>query len=188
MALRLLGNLLFRYRVDKIHQKGNDVNTTQERIKQLFYIQEDGTFRRKINVRGALAGDFAGCYRPDGYYVVRVDGRLYRGHHLVWLWYYGVLPEDEIDHIDGDPRNNRISNLRECNRSENICNTKHRKNNTSGYKGVTWSKAANKWIAQIWKNSKRHHLGCFEDPEKAFEAYCKAADEMHKEFQKPTSL
>lgn len=161
--------------------------TTRARLFELFSLNSDGRFVRLKSVRGAAAGDVAGCYRPDGYHVTRVDGILYRTHHLVWLWHTGSLPSGELDHIDGNPRNNTFDNLRDCNRSQNIANTKHRRNNTSGYKGVTWSNAANKWIAQIWKNNRRFHLGCFSKASEAFAAYCRASVELHGEFGKATS-
>lgn len=157
---------------------------TQARLKELFELTDDSKFKRIKQVINGKLGAICGCARPDGYIVFRIDGRLYREHHLVWLWHRGVHPKGELDHIDHDTTNNRIENLREVTRSENMRNSGRRVNNTSGYKGVTWNTCVNKWVAQIWLNNKRMHLGCFVDPKDAYEAYCKKAIELHGEFVK----
>lgn len=87
-----------------------------------------------------------------------------------------------VDHIDGNSLNNTRSNLRICTRAQNCLNSKRPKHNTSGYKGVAWSKKNNKWQATIKFNGKLHWLGLFDTPEEAHKAYCKAATELHGEF------
>jgi len=92
-------------------------------------------------------------------------------------------PEDKVvDHIDGNPLNNRRSNLRICTHQENIMNQKKHKRNTSGYKGVSFVKSRNKFQAKIMSNGKRIHLGLFDDPQKAYEKYCSEARKLHGEF------
>lgn len=91
-------------------------------------------------------------------------------------------PSLEVDHIDGDGLNNRRKNLREATSSQNKHNTGLRKNNSSGYKGVTWDKKNSKWQAQITLCRKVKKLGRFATPEEAYEAYCKASAELHGEF------
>ena len=86
------------------------------------------------------------------------------------------------DHINGDKLDNRRENLRICSNSENIQNQKIRKNNTSGYKGVTWDKQHQKWCAQIKINYKHYHLGLFENPVDAAKAHDKAARKYCGEF------
>ena len=76
-------------------------------------------------------GKIAGCKNPNNGYVkigFFRKKRIYL-HHLVWFYENGEFPEEGyvIDHIDGDDGNNRISNLRLCYQSENICNSKLRK-------------------------------------------------------------
>jgi hypothetical protein len=88
----------------------------------------------------------------------------------------------EGDHRDQDTLNNTDDNLRIANRGEQQRNQKARKNNKSGYKGVHFNKRTGKWIAQIRINWKRIHLGSFDTPELAYDAYCKAAMELHGEF------
>jgi hypothetical protein len=89
-----------------------------------------------------------------------------------------------VDHKDGNTLNNQKINLRICTRSQNGANRKIQKNNTSGYPGV--SKSRNKWQANIMVNKKSKHLGVFETPEMAYNAYkleCKKAfGEFFKEL------
>lgn len=88
----------------------------------------------------------------------------------------------EVDHINHDKLDNRRSNLRLCNRMENGRNRRKGKNNTSGYKGVTWDKERGKWKASIESMNKVKHLGRFDNPEEAALAYDKAAIMMYGDF------
>ena len=87
-----------------------------------------------------------------------------------------------VDHIDGDKENNTRENLRICKQAENCANSKISKNNTSGFKGVSWNKALKKWHAYIMLNRKRIHLGYFKDKLEAAKAYNKAALKYFGEF------
>lgn len=90
-----------------------------------------------------------------------------------------------VDHINGDPLDNRRSNLRLATASQNLHNIGRSSANTSGYKGVSWDRRRKKWRARIKKDGKEKHLGLFDTPEEAFEAYCKAGPEYHGEFFNP---
>lgn len=103
-------------------------------------------------------------------------------HRVAWAIYYGELPCTHIDHIDGDKKNNKIENLRICTHNQNQHNQGIRSNNTSGYKGVSFSKHLMKWQAQICCNKKVTSLGFFNLKEDAAHAYDKAAIEAHGEF------
>ena len=87
-----------------------------------------------------------------------------------------------VDHKDGNGLNNRRSNLRIATVAENNRNSKFRKNNTSGYKGVSFHKSSGKWHAVIWVDSKPIFLGAYNSPELAHIAYVKASYEIHGEF------
>lgn len=92
-------------------------------------------------------------------------------------------PDDmEVDHINGDTLDNRRCNLRLATRAENSCNRRISRNNTSGYKGVSFDKKRGVWVAYITVARRRRHLGSFPAAELAHEAYCKAALELHGEF------
>jgi hypothetical protein len=94
-------------------------------------------------------------------------------------------PENlEIDHIDGDGLNNQKKNLRICTQSQNFANRNKLRNNTSGYKGVSWYKPGKKWRTQIKVNCHVKHLGYFSTPEDAAQAYNIAAERYHGEFAK----
>ena len=86
------------------------------------------------------------------------------------------------DHKDTDRRNNRRGNLRICTVAQNVRNSGLRRDNTSGLKGVSWVNKYQKWIARIANQGQKIHLGYFDDPDKAYAAYCKAALELHGEF------
>lgn len=93
-----------------------------------------------------------------------------------------LLTSEQVDHINGDPLDNRRSNLRLATHAENQRNKGRYSNNTSGYKGVSWAKKENKWQAQISFNGKVKYLGYFATAEDAYESYCKAAKELHGEY------
>lgn len=93
-----------------------------------------------------------------------------------------------VDHINGNPLDNRKHNLRICTQAENRRNSKIRKDNTSGYKGVVWSKWAKKWMCRININKKSIHLGYFMNPRDAAFFYNIHAIKYHGEFAQLNKL
>ena len=128
-----------------------------------------------------MVGSVAGHQTDKRYWVISVDKVIYRAHRLIFLFHHGYLPEF-LDHIDGNKINNRVENLRPATKSQNMSNRGKQANNTSGFKGVSFIKADNKYEAWIQVNGKKKHLGRFVDPAIAHEAYKKAALIHHKEF------
>ena len=116
-----------------------------ERVRELFdYNPESGEVVRKCDVfsprngnKVASKGDTPGYMSNQGYYNIKVDGRCYRLHRIIWLWYYKVYPENDIDHINRDRADNRIDNLREVSRPCNVHNGKVRNDSTTGITGVS---------------------------------------------------
>lgn len=102
-------------------------------------------------------------------------------HRIGWYLHYGTWPCQHIDHINGDPTDNRIANLRYCTTSQNQGNAKTRTDNTSGYKGVSQTKTGH-FSARIKVGPKRHHLGTFMTAIEAHEAYAAAAKSMRGDF------
>lgn len=101
---------------------------------------------------------------------VRIYGKVYKSHRIAWLLFYGCWPKNEIDHIDGNGLNNRITNLRDVNRHENMRNTRKTKRSVSGVCGVTFSKQRNKWRARISIDNKEVNLGEYRDKLDAIKA------------------
>lgn len=89
----------------------------------------------------------------------------------------------EVDHKDGNKLNNTRANLRLASRTENQCNVRKRKTETTSlYKGVWWHAQKGKWVATIWKDKRHHHLGLYEDEKCAAVRYDAAALELHGDF------
>lgn len=127
------------------------------------------------------SGKVTGWKCGAGYMTVNMKGSPLGVHRVAWSIYYGNSPET-IDHINLDPSDNRITNLRECTKSENQHNRNKNKNNTSGFKNVCWHKQRRKWRAYIVKDWKQKSLGLFDSPELAYAAYCAAAPGFHNGF------
>ena len=121
-------------------------------------------------------------HSKEGYIRVKLDGKLYKAHIIIWAMQTGKWPEKHIDHWDRNESNNKWDNLREATVAQNGANRGKQKNNTSGYKGVSYMKDRDKWNAQISVNNKKISLGRFETKEEAYESYCKAALKYHGEF------
>jgi hypothetical protein len=135
---------------------------TQDYLNQLFEYR-DGVLYWKVNHSGKiLIGKKAGSLNSHGYFYTQITGKRYQNHRLIFLMHSGYLPK-YLDHIDNNPLNNKIENLREATISQNQCNRKLDKTNTSGVKSVNWHKQANKWQVRIRINGKRKSFGLFED-------------------------
>jgi hypothetical protein len=158
----------------------------EEVDKCLAYDPDTGIFRWKITLGSrARQGDLTGCVtRPHGYVVIRISGINYGAARLAWLLMTGVHPDYEIDHIDGNPTNNRFENLREATRLQNAQNVKMTTRNTSGIRGVHWRADCEKWRALIFVNGKQIHLGYFNAARDAQDAYVKAAKHHFGKFMR----
>jgi len=112
-------------------------------------------------------GKTAGTIESNGYARIKLNNIKFFSHVLIWKFHHGVNPKYQIDHIDRCPSNSRIENLRDVTRSDNINNTKVRSDNTSGVKGVNYSKNHNKWTARLNIRGNSIHLGLFTTKEDA---------------------
>lgn len=158
---------------------------TAEQLGQLLtYDPIAGTFTWKVDRNQlAKAGMAAGYTRRDGYLVINVSGRGQLGHRLAWLLMTGHWPEKMVDHINGDPSDNRWSNLREATRSQNMMNmVAVPPRNTSGVKGVSFSKRFGVFEAYITVDGHRVKLGMHRTLEAAAAARRAAEKQLFGEF------
>jgi len=151
---------------------------TQEFLKEIF-TYKDGCFYWKVVLsRHGKIGKLVGCDNGKGYLKVGINKKYYAIHRLMFLYHYGYLPK-LVDHKDRNPLNNHPKNLREATDQQNALNRGVRSNNKSQYKGVSFHKQTNKWHARITIYGMRTHLGYFETPELASEAYKQAQEKYH---------
>ncbi len=138
-------------------------------------------FWRISNSHRALAGAEVTSINGKGYLCVGFNGRDYKVHRIVWDMHNPLdklMPGDEVDHIDHDKLNNRLSNQRKVSRKVNSHNQRKRATNTSGVNGVYFDKRRQKWIAQITTDGWKRSLGSFSSIEEAAAAR-KAEDIKH---------
>lgn len=144
-------------------EKKSKKNITLDRLLSVIsYDKLTGkfTWKKQVGVRG-VAGSSAGSVDAHGYLVIMIDGISDKAHRLAWLYEFGYLPENDIDHINMVRNDNRICNLREVSRSCNVRNTKNRSTNKTGIKGVCVRKGTGKFHAQIRIKEKNIHLGYY---------------------------
>jgi len=142
----------------------------------------DVTWKKRVSKYSRVKiGAIAGSIGTKGYRRITFASGEESVHRIAFLMYHGYLPEF-IDHIDRDPMNNRINNLRACTATENKRNVGPQKRNTSGYKGVSWNKRDSVWQAGIRINGRSKNIGTFKCKHEAARAYNKAAGIHHKEF------
>jgi hypothetical protein len=142
---------------------------------------KDGLLYNKITrnsraLKGNLAGRVSGFYR-----YISVNSQQYLLHRIAYYMVHGTCPEI-IDHINNDKFDNRVENLRPATTSQNACNRKLSKLNTSGVKGLSWAKTQNKWFACIKINNKNKNLGYFETKELGAEFLHLAREMLHGSY------
>lgn len=153
---------------------------TSERLRELVnYDESTGVFTRRIVFgKTGKIGDVIGHTRPDGRIEVSIEGSVHLAHRVAWLYMTGEWPNEEIDHMDGNPSNNRFQNLRDISKVGNSQNQrKARGNSISGILGV--HKRFNRWRAVIVVDGKSIFIGSFHTKEIAQQAYIDAKRRLH---------
>lgn len=152
----------------------------QEKLREMMdYDSDTGVLRWRMN-RGsrAKAGQEAGWAAHSGYRQIRISGKTYYAHRLAWLWVHGESPL-LIDHIDRNPSNNRLSNLRSADWNVNAQNMLASKRSKSGIRGVFWNKQFGKWKTVLFAGGRNRMVKHFDTQEEAAAAYAEAAAIFH---------
>jgi len=140
----------------------------------LHYDPKTGQFIWRVKTcRKVVPGAIAGYTKPEGYTIIRIDKRRYYVNRLAWFYVTGGWPTGDVDHIDGNPRNNAFNNLRDVSTAGNIQNQKraHTRNKTGGFLGVSKLKSSKRWRARICTNGVNTLIGWFDTPEEAHQRY-----------------
>lgn len=117
--------------------------------------------------------------------MVNIRSKMLLAHNIIWGMIHGCVPDGMvIDHINGDPWDNRLLNLRPATNSQNGANARLSTRNKTGFKGVYLDRARNLFVAAIRTKGKTTYLGSFHTPQEAHERYCKAATERFGEYAK----
>lgn len=153
-----------------------------ESLRQLLrYDSETGKLYWLVNRgRNARTGSEAGTVLKRGVVSIRINGKFYLAHQLAWVFIHGQWAESELDHRDGDPRNNRPENLRKVDRNGNLQNYRRAtaRNKNSGLLGA-YRGCRGRWFSSIHTNGKTTYLGSFDTKEEAHAAYVTAKRRLH---------
>jgi hypothetical protein len=147
---------------------------TREMLHELLHYNPDtGVFVWRVRPKSTRinVGDEAGGISNDGYLRIRINGFRHLAHRLAWLYVHGEFPPNFVDHINGSRQDNRLVNLREATRTENARNRARRRDNSSGFTGVSFDNKSKKWRAQCSLNGRRTRICGFSTPQEASEAY-----------------
>lgn len=153
---------------------------TQELVHSMFDYK-DGELFRKTAPRGFKIGQKAGTVTGGGYVSIRINGKKYMAHRIVYLMQHGYMPEF-IDHINNDRADNRIENLRPITKQQNAQNAKLRQNSSSGYKNVRWHKTWNSWQVAMRIDGKETNFGYYKDIELADLVATEARDKHYGKY------
>jgi hypothetical protein len=152
------------------------------KLNKLFTYSEGKLLANQPNLRSKLRpGDRVGGVSSGGYRTVRIHGKVYLEHRIIYTMIHGDCPK-YLDHVNGDRGDNRIENLRPCNLVENQRNKKLSKANKSGYKNVCWRESVKKWRVHIRISGKRLEVGQFKDLELAALVAEMAREKYHGTF------
>ncbi len=155
---------------------------TAERLREiLLYNPETGEWRWLVGCKRVKAGDLAG-WTDGGYTRIAIDGSTYRSSRLAWLYMTGEWPPAQVDHENTVKSDDRWINLRLATQSSNQANRNVFRNNLLGVKGVKRIRGTSRFQARIYVDGKSRHLGCFDTPQAAGEAYRVAAEQAHGPF------
>lgn len=156
---------------------------TQTELKELLHYDQDTGIFTWLKSKGNIKANILAGYKDNKKYIhIKVNNKTYLAHRLAWLYMYGEIPNTYIDHIDGNPENNKISNLRLASKNENQWNRKVNKNSTSKVKNIWFDKKRNKFAVVIQANNKQKMIGRFNTLEEAIIASNEARLKYHGDY------
>lgn len=154
---------------------------TQDRLKELLnYDPETGVFVWRRT--GKAAGTVTEQRGATSYLRINIGGCIHYGHRLAWLYVYGIHPVGVIDHANRNGLDNSIRNLRLTSQVMNAGNAKIRRDNRSGFRGVSFCKQTQKWRAQLRFGKCSVNIGRFATKDEARAAYEQAAGDRFGDF------
>lgn len=153
----------------------------------LHYCPASGVFTYKVKRGKSMPGERAGYDHVSGYRHVGFCGKSFKEHRLAWFYVHGRWPDGDLDHINGKPGDNRISNLRVVNDSLNCLNKKwDATKNKAGFRGVSRHKSERgkpKWRVRVTDSGgRRVSIGNFDSLEDAIKARIKAEDRYYSQY------
>ena len=152
------------------------VKITPELIREYFKYEDGHLIRIKPTAYCTKVGNIAGNIGGHGRLQVQFFNSSHLVHRLIWIMHNGHIPVGmEIDHIDQNPLNNKIQNLRLASKRENLMNNRRTK---SGFPGVYYVGGKNGWAAKIYYNKKLRNIGQYHTLEEAVAARRKAEEEL----------
>lgn len=156
---------------------------TQARLQELF-TYDNGClhFRTKSFAQGVVGARAGFARKKDKYRQLKVDGKAYLEHRVIWLYHHGHWPDKDLDHINGVRDDNRICNLRLATRAENNRNTCIRSTNRSGVKNVCYDTESRKWLVSLRIAGRQAKIGRFHDLELAALVATEYRDRAHGSF------
>lgn len=155
---------------------------TQQLLHDLFEYKDGELYWKVKSLNNKFKpGDLIENKKLFGRRQIKINGKQYLIHRIIYMIHYGFMP-NQIDHIDGNPNNNKIENLREATALQNAQNAKLRKDNCSGIKGVAWVKRDQKWRVQLSINGKIKSFGNYFDLKVAKFVAETMRNHYHKEF------
>lgn len=152
--------------------------TIDEARRWFLYEPDTGLLRWREQYGKHAPGDIANRPQRNGYAVVNLNGGTYGVHRIGWALANNVWPKHIIDHINSNPSDNRLSNLRHVTAAENNRNKRRLK---PGLKGAH-RMPNGRYAARICFNLKYRHIGTFATEQEAHDAYCAVARDLHGEF------
>ena len=176
---RELASKLREYGYDGRFKPNGNIFVTDAEYIYCFSISGELLFFTNLDVASKIA-PLHWCKMANGYSSTHINGTQITAHRYITNADKGEI----VDHKNRNKKDNTVSNLRICDKSQNAYNSKIRSDNTSGHTGVWYKKETQKWVAEIKNKYKKIHLGCFAKKSDAIKARLEAEKKYAGEFRR----